>query len=276
MKPFAFALRVVAAWVYLVIVQMILGMMISAGAPVPGNVLPWFLLSTLLVATTLCVLGARSDWRGWRLALALSTVPLVITLTNYLEGIIFLTGSSIDWSKEILRACLLNIFAFPLWLMVFRRGDASSSNYQPFASRTIAARLRKFAAADLCYPVLYFVAGTIIFPYVRDFYATQTLPPVGKLFALQLFVRGPIFVAVCLLMTRMLGLTRLSGALALGAIFTTLSGIAPLIIPSGVFPEVVRWAHFFEVAISNFIFGMIVGLLWGPPKEKVALLSQAA
>jgi len=276
MKTRALATRVLVTWVYLVAVQAMLGMLITSPTPPPENAGPWFLLSNFLVALVLCLLAMRSDWGGARLAVAVSGIPAIIMLTNYLEGIIFLTGVTIDWPKEVLRTCLVSVLTLPLWPLLFRKPGTSQNNFRPLAGRTVKERLWRFVLADLAYPVLYFMAGVLVFPFVRDFYATQTIPPVGLVFALQLVVRGPIYVGVCLVMTRMLGLARLPGAAAVGAAFATLNGIAPLIIPSGVFPEPVRWAHFIEVTISNLIFGLIVVWLWGPPNGVKQMVRQAA
>jgi hypothetical protein len=69
----------------------------------------------------------------------------------------------------------------------------------------------------------------------------------------------------------------MSGAFAVGAIFTVLSGIAPLLIPNPVFPDAVRWVHMCEVTSSNFVFGIIVGWLWGGPRlAQSAVLRSAA
>ncbi len=83
---------------------------------------------------------------------------------------------------------------------------------------------------------------------------------------LELLVRGPAFVAICLLLVRMLGLPRLSGALAAGAVFALLSGVAPLLTPNPYFPEIVHWAHFCETTSSNFVFAALVAWFWGQPK----------
>jgi len=271
----ALAVRILLTWISLLAIHVVLGILIPTSAPPPQEGMPWVLLSDLLVATALGFLATRSDWRGLRLALTISGIPLVVTLTNYLEGIIFLTSSGMDWPKETLRTCLLYALAIPLWLLIFRKPATPQSNYHPFTAKPIAERLWRFALADLAYPVLYFVAGMIIYPYVRDFYATQTIPPVGKVFAMQLLVRGPIYVGICLLFTRMLGLSRLAGAVAVGLVFSTLNGIAPLIVPSGVFPDAVRWAHLYEVAVSNFAFGAFVAWLWGRLAADGQLVSKA-
>jgi hypothetical protein len=276
MKASALTGRITLTWISLLAIQVVLGILIPTPAPPPEHAMPWLLLSNLLVAAALGFLATRSDWRGLQLALTISGIPVVVALTNYLEGIVFLTSSGIDWPKEILRTCLLYELAIPLWLLIFRTPVTPQSNYHPFTAKPIAERLWRFALADLAYPVLYFVAGMIIFPYVRDFYAAQTIPPLGKVFAMQLLVRGPIFVGICLLMTRMLGLSRLAGAVAVGLAFSTLDGIAPLIVPSGVFPDAVRWAHFCEVAVSNFAFGAFVAWLWGNRSPTAQLVSKAA
>jgi hypothetical protein len=134
----------------------------------------------------------------------------------------------------------------------------------------------KFAVSDLAYLSLYFLAGTIIIPYVKDFYATQSLPSGGTIAALQLLVRGPVFVALCLLLVRMIGLPRWASAVAVGLTFTILGGEA-LLMPNPYFPDAVRWVHFGEVASSNFIFGAIVSLLWGQRSGREPLeMKQAA
>lgn len=267
--------RILATWVYLTAVHAVLGILLrSDSTPPPENAGPWFLLSNLLVALVLCLLAARADWRGWRLAIAVSGIPAVILLSNYLEGIIFLTGVTIDWPVEILRTCLVSVLLLPLWPLLFREPFRKPANFRPLTGRPAGEMIWRLVLANLAYPVLYFVAGILVYPYIRDFYTTQTIPPVGQVLGLQLLVRGPVHVGVCLLMIRMLGLPRWAGAVAVGAAFATLSGIVPLIIPSGVFPEAVRWAHLMEVTSSNFVFGLIVAWLWGPPGEVRQMVSQ--
>ena len=278
MKARALIPRVLATWLYLVVVYAVLSRLLPAASPVPlpANAVPWFLFSNLLVALVLCLLAMRSDWRGVWLALAVAAIPAITMLTNYLEGIVFLTGVTIDWLKEVLRTCLVSVLTMPLWPLLFRKPGTTQANFRPLAGRSVQEKLWRFLLADLAYPVLYFVAGMLVFPFVRDFYATQTIPPAGVVFTLQLMVRGPIYLGVCLLMTRMLGLARLPGAIAVAAAFATLNGIAPLIIPTGIFPELVRWAHLIEVTTSNFVFGFIVAWLWGPGDRVPEMVRQAA
>jgi hypothetical protein len=73
-----------------------------------------------------------------------------------------------------------------------------------------------------------------------------------------------MFILLSLAMTRMMGMHRPSGALAVGLVFRLLTGVAHLLIPNPVFPDAVRWAHFCEVTSEQFIFGAAVAWLWGP------------
>src|SRR6266536_3935976 len=182
-----------------------------------------------------------------------------------IAGAIFLTNSGIDWPSIIAQTVITYELAVPLWILLFsKRGEPGLETYHPMDSRPPGERLWKFVVCDVSYPVLYFAAGTIIFPFVKDFYASQTLPPAGRLIAMQLLVRGPILVGLCLLLLRLLRLPRVSGALALGAVLTLLSSVA-LLIPNPYFPDAIRMAHLCEIASSTFVFGAIVGLLWGRP-----------
>lgn len=81
--------------------------------------------------------------------------------------------------------------------------------------------------------------------------------------ALQLCIRGSAFVLICLGLAWMLGLPRgIKGTLAVGLVFTLVSGVAPLLMPNPFFPDSVR-VHFWAVSSENFVFGAIVAWLWG-------------
>lgn len=243
-----------------------------AGIIVPIKIIPaphtfeWFLVVNALLAAALVVLAVRSEWRGWQLGVALAAIPLAITALNVLEGSVFLKNSALPWDRILLQAVISAVLIIPVWMLLFgRRGGATSEHYHPIQAKGRGERAWKFAVCDLTYLVLYYGAGMIIFPFVKDFYATQQLPSADTIIALQLMIRGPVFVLLCLAMTRMLGLPRLTGALAVGAIFTLLSGVAPLLTPNPYFPDAVRWVHFCEVVGENFVFGAVVAWLWGEP-----------
>jgi len=276
MKTFGTLLKVLIAGVAIFIFQMIAAAIVPVQVTMPPHTLPWLIVANFMTAATLVLVASRSEWGGWRLGVAISTIPIVLGLINMIEGAIFLTNSGIDWPSITANTVITYELAVPLWILLFaKRGESRGETSHPVDSRPLSERLWKFAACDVSYPVLYFVAGTIIFPFVKDFYASQTLPPAGRLIAMQLLVRGPILVGLCSLVLRLLRLPRVSGALAVGVVLAFLNGVAPLLIPNPYLPNPVRWAHLFEIASSNFVFGGIVGWLWGRSGSATRTLSQS-
>ncbi len=262
-------LRALLVFAAVCVIQMVAGMLLLSDVKPAASphVMQWMLLSNSLVVATLASLAFRSDLRGWRLGAALAGVPLAIGCVNAIEGAFFLTNSLMPWSRLFAFLILSAALVLPVWMLLFgRQTDTAIGHYSPIKSKTLSEKIWKFAVSDLAYACLYLTAGLIVFPYVKDFYATQHIPAMTAILAMQLLVRGPIFVALCLGLVRMLGMPRFSGAIAVGVIFTILSGVAPLLAPNPFFPDAVRWAHFCEVTSSNFVFGAIVGWLWGEPR----------
>ena len=258
--------RGAVVFVAMFFIQMITGALVPIKAPAMPHVFEWLLVTNAIVVGALCVLAVRTEWRGWKLGAALAAIPLVITSLNLLEGTVFLTKSDLQWSRVFIHAVISAVLIVPVWALLFSTGKSETSeHYHPIQAKSRGERAWKFAVSDFTYLLLYYGAGMIIFPYVRDFYATQHLPSAGTIIALQLLIRGPVFVLICIGMARMLGMSRLGGAITVGLLFTLLSGVAPLLIPNPYFPDSVRWVHFCEVVSENFVFGAVVAWLWGAP-----------
>lgn len=276
MKLSSAILRGSLAFVAFCVIQVLAGIVVPMKPVAIPHFLQWILLSNAVTVAALTVVAARTDWRGWRLGVAVAAIPVVIHALDMLEGIVFLKNSPVDWGRIFLYTVVSAALSVPMWMLLFgRRENAAPGHHDLIRPKPRGERVWKFAVSDVAYLFLYLTAGTIIFPYVKDFYATQQLPSMATICELQLSVRGPVFVLLCLFLTRMLRLPRLSGALAVGAVFTLLSGVAPLLIPNPYFPDVVRWAHFCEVTSSNFLFGALVAWLWAPrptaqPQELLA------
>jgi hypothetical protein len=270
MKLSSTLLRAMLAFIAVCIIQMIVGMLVPMRPFAAPHILQWMLLMNAVVVTALSAVAVRTEYRGWRLGIAVAAIPLAIECVNLLEGTVFLTDSQLEWGRIFLYTLISGTLTVPVWMFLFGRQDRAPGHYHPIASQSTGERLWKFILSDVTYSFLYLTAGMIVFPYVKDFYATQHLPAMTTILALQLLVRGPVFILLCLALVRMLGLPRLSGALAVGIVFTILSGVAPLLMPNPVFPDAVRWAHFCEVTSSNFVFGAFVAWLWGKPAISLA------
>jgi hypothetical protein len=59
---------------------------------------------------------------------------------------------------------------------------------------------------DIAYCFLYLTAGMDHLSVGERFLATQHIPATTTIIALQLMLRGPIFILMCLVLVRMLGL----------------------------------------------------------------------
>jgi hypothetical protein len=274
MKTWHIGIRILIGWIALLAATVVTGMIIRVPWPNAAETYRWMPIITLLTVGVLGYLAARTNVRGWRLGVALAAIPCVISLANLVEGSVFLGNVGMPWGRAGLHVLVTYVLVAPMWAWIFGRSAVThESSWDPKSS---TGKVWRFAVSDIAYLVLYFTAGMIIFPYVRDFYATQTIPEAGQVVALQLLLRGPIFVGICLLLLRLVGFGRGAGAVAVGITFTLLSGVFPLLAPNPFFPDAVRWVHFGEVTSSNFLFGMIVGWLWGPGREHAVLLPKHA
>jgi hypothetical protein len=270
--------RALLAFVAIAIIQVLAGMIVPMKPVLIPYFALWMLASLAVTVAALSAVAARAEWHGWRLGAAVSAMPLAIFSINLIEALVFLPNTQLEWGRISLYTLVTAVLSVPVWAFLFgRRQDAVADHYRPIRSQSRGELLWKFVLCDLLYVFLYFAVGAMIFPYVKDFYATQRLPSNGAIAALQLFVRGPLFILLALAITRMLGLPRRSGAFAVGLVFTLLTGVATLLVPNPVFPDTVRWAHFCEVTSEMFVFGAVVAWLWGPPNmARSPALQQAA
>ena len=243
MKFSGAVVRTILAFVALVAIQTVIGILLPLKTPPVPHQMPWLLLSNAVMAGAMSFAAVRSEWRGWRLGAALSGIALAILTVDVIEGVFFLKNLQIEWGRIFLIALIGSLLMVPVWALLFGRRPESTAHYHPIEAKSRGERAWKFALSDLTYLFLYFTAGAIIFPFVKSFYATQQLPAMGPIIGMQLLVRGPVFVMVCLGLTRMLGLPRLRGAFAVGMVFTLITGwvvdhysYTPVFIGFGVLP----------------------------------------
>lgn len=267
-------LRVALAVVVLLACQLIGWTVVPVKVSGAENVFGWVLLSDLTMVIALTIAVANSGWSKKLLALSIFAVLAPIQLADVLEGSVFLK-TLIPWGRIAVQAVITYaLVAVPLALVLTIRRKPIA--IEPPIRREWTSWVWRYVAAVALYPVLYFLFGVAILPWIRDFYATQTVPPAGTIIALQFFVRGPIFVAVALLLAAMVQRRQEGRAWLTGICFTLLSGFAPLIIPNPFFPNRVRYAHLFEVTTENFILAAFAGYLWykkqhAPKRQEVTV-----
>lgn len=232
----------------------------GSGAPPP---VPWQAGSALVSVAFLGWVAWRTDWRGWRLAGALAALLFAIQTFNSLIEALFFGFFPAQQFFVLLFMTFLTVLLFSPALLLLKSGErAAGERTAGWRPRVTAAR---FAAGALAYLIVYFIAGMLIFPFIAEFYEELGTPSGPAVIAMQLLVRGPIFVAAAILLVRMSRAGRCETIFMVGAAFSVLGGIAPLMVPNALFPDAVRYAHFVEVVLSNFVFGAFLGwLLTGP------------
>jgi len=146
------------------------------------------------------------------------------------------------------------VFAILSPLSVLTAGRWKNGSEAEAASITPMTLLIVVAA----YEVLYWTAGTLVYPYIAHFYATKTIPPVYEVASLQV-VRSLIFFAAGYPLLK--GGLR-SAPLVMGLVYGVVGGIAPLLPDNPYMPPDIRFYHGIETSVSNFLFGLIVGYLF--------------
>jgi hypothetical protein len=271
MKEIAgFVARVAIAAVAIAVIQAIAGILLAPPIEMPPAGLAYLAASWLGTAAILMAVARSSTWTGWRLAVTLGAVYYGVgSLSPTIEAAVFdVVPRAHVWRLALMGALTAALSAPVVVLVAGRFGGAPGATSPPrLGSFSAASFAALFAACSVLYVVLYFVAGTIIFPFVRSFYETIDLPTIGVVLPLQLLVRGPLHVGICVLVVALAGPTRARRALLAGAVMAGLGGFVQLVVPNPYFPDDVRWVHMAEVLTSNFLFGAITGWVFARPRR---------
>jgi hypothetical protein len=253
----------------------------------PGGLAWRFVLANLLTATTLAyvVWAARgSEARDRTLFVAVFLLYYGITYVNSLdEGVLFLgLATSLVIGALVMGLVRSMAVAGALVLLSGRNANDSqqsrvespevksvespeikSAQPSTFNSRlSTGSWLWRLIAGDFAYVFLYFAAGLTVFPFVKEFYASMVLPKPSSIILMQL-LRGMIYIVVAMPAVRLIR-NRRHAALALGLAFSILGGVAPLLPDNPLMPPNIRFAHTIEIAVSNFIYGVVLAYLFTP------------
>jgi hypothetical protein len=201
---------------------------------------------------------------GWRLAGAVFLLYFGVNRFNTMdETLIFRLGLSTKLIATIILTGLVVAALYaPLVVWILGRTKGESPRVE-FLARTKAGWVWRIAVGDLAYVLVYFVAGMLVFPYIRSFYTPDRLPPVQTVILMQVF-RGLVYVLIALVISRMLAGRSHHAAFLVGAAFSVFGGVAPLMVPNPILPDAVRHAHLVEVGVSNFVYGAFLGYLLTP------------
>jgi hypothetical protein len=122
----------------------------------------------------------------------------------------------------------------------------------------------KLPALGMLYIVLFVTAGSLILPYIREFYASNNIivmPSFGVLLLTE-FIRGQVHVISLWPLLRTMSGRRAQAALLAGLALPILGGISSLLLPiDDILPPAIRRVHIAEIFGSNFVFGVITACL---------------
>ncbi|HXH49422.1 MAG TPA: hypothetical protein VNM47_08755 [Terriglobia bacterium] len=257
MKAFGLTLRIAGATLVLVALQVVWThpRSLAQGAL---SVLP-----NLLVVLALALVAASTRHQGWKLAGTLFVLYFGINQLNTLdEALLFNVGVNASQAIRMMGSGFLASLIFaPLLVLILGCWEKKpQEEAKPLVPHSAASRVGRILLADLLYVLCYFVAGMIVFPFVKDFYAGINLPAPASILEMQVF-RGLVYVAAGLAVADGMKGDRGRTAVALGLSFPILAGVAPLLLPNPYLPDHVRLAHGLEIGISNLVYGVLLGYL---------------
>ncbi len=250
----------------LVVVQGLLSPGPQSEAHFGPELLKWVVLSNLLTAFTLTIVIAWAARAGWRLVIAVLLLYFGVRYLNPLSEAIFF-GLGIPRhvvATEIVGGFFSSLAFAPLAVLIMGRlGSGVGEGNNPAKGWPVGGWLWRVALGVASYFLLYFSAGMLVWPYVKDFYASKSMPAPSSFFLLEVF-RALVYIGVAAPVARLMGGRPHRAAASLGLALSIPGGIAPLLLPNPYMPANVRPAHGFEVGISNFIYGALLGFLLTP------------
>jgi hypothetical protein len=257
----------------------------AAASPIPPALAP--LVVTVLDTAVMAWLILRSRLRGWLLTATMTAVLFgVQTFMPQVESWIFqaypgyakhLPAEMIPFimMAGLVHACLWTALAVRI---LGRWPTDAGSDWGPPPCASAARGRGKLAVAGAAYVFVYFLFGYYVAwqsPAVRAYYEgtdpgsfwvqmgtvlrdTPWLPGVQLL-------RGALWTVLGVTVLRSMDASLPEKAVAVGALFSVVM-CSGLLLPNPYMPYEVRMVHLVETASSNFLFGVLVALLFRDPQ----------
>lgn len=249
--------------------------LISAQQNADSSVILFILINTAWLCLAIWYVVIKSPWGKSRLAVSLIGVLFLVTsFMTQIETFFFRSAFPILTNADIFWIFITNgapIFTgVPLAIVLFRKRDDELQTDRTISLPPLRELIAKLAIIGLAYVFVYFLFGHFVawqVEEVRVFYSgiaenpgffsqlMYNLEESPNIFPFQFF-RGVLFGVFILPLVSMFIAN--PKALLISITLVYLSTGVPLIIPNVLFPDSVRWAHFWEMISSMFIFSIIV------------------
>jgi hypothetical protein len=213
-------------------------------------------LYLLLNFVVLWIVARASRSRGLALVVMLFAAAFVVgSANNLLEAVVYGVLSLREAVSAAIPAAIIFAILSPAAVVLAGRFRAPNGREEEGQKLSLYAVLAVIAV----YELLYWTAGTLVFPYIAHFYASKTIPPVYVVAGLQV-VRSLVFLAAVYPLLRS-GLR--AAPIVLALIFSIIGGVAPLLPDNPYMPPDIRFYHGIETSLSNLLFGLFIGYVFG-------------
>lgn len=218
------------------------------------------LFSGLLTAASLFLLSIYSTLTSWRLFLLLLMFVFVHFLMMQLEAFLFDLGSfTFQAIFGVLVLSFLVTVPFGIGSKIYKKFSSTSDAATLFVS-SLKEITFPFLICSFSFPVIYFLAGITILPFVREFYG-DLIPPIQELMTWQL-LRGFIFTAISIPIIQNLRGGAIQAGIIFAIAFPILGGIAPLLLPNPNMPPNIQQVHIIEIGFSYMVYGFLLGYIF--------------
>jgi len=228
-------------------------------------------LSTMVLLLTMLA----TETHGWAVVWTLFVAyGLIGTVNIMLEGIFF-NIFPLATAISFLASGLITAFTLSA-AMVLVAGKMPADGYEPQRAQLKKGWLLRLPVLAFAYVILFFVAGGLVYPYVRHFYENRVMPSMGTVVGGE-FVRGLIYAVAMLPFARLATGHRWRAAGILGLCLSFFGGIAPLLLPNNKYlPVDILPYHLVEVGCENFVLGVIGACLFvaKTPKATTSTVSK--
>ncbi len=230
----------------------------------------------------------RSNAYGWRLILVLFLLIFgVIFFMAQIETLVFNDAIRMPVAfviALIVAGVVVAGVVSPLAVRLFKKQKPESAviSKAPLWEGSATELAWKLTAIALLYVAVYMFFGYFIawqFPALREFYSgsteivgffqqwANTIKADPTLLLVQIF-RGYLWAGLALVATRTIGTGRGWESLTIVGLLMSVGLSFQILLPNPYMPDAVRYGHFPELFVENFLFGVIAALLFTRAKSK--------
>jgi hypothetical protein len=244
------------------------------GSPIPHAAGPQHPMLMLLAASLLLAVGTAPLAHGLRGSFASRAVVLAIfvyvcaSLNNVIEATRFMVayakGGALNLAAFQALPCFLFALAMALWSGSNNGSSSFAATLKRFFSQCgLLSWSWRILAAVACFPVVYFVFGMTVAPFVVPYYREAGFGLIIPKFGTMLSTasgRSILYLLATLPVLILWNGTRRRLTVGLGLALTVMVGWFPLL-QASFLPTALRVAHSLEICADSFVYALALVLL---------------